>query len=115
MKDELIIFIKKAGYEITNEVDMAIEQLAEILVAEKKADISHVIKWLEEKRQNHHKVVEEIGIKNLDNWKTDPETGNIVHVSGKFFQIVGIKVEGAKDREVLSWTQPIMKQHECGI
>lgn len=115
MKDKLIDFIKKSGHKITEEVDMAVEQLVEIVDAEKKADIREVIKWLEEKRQNHPKVVEEIGINNLDKWKRDSKTGNIVHESGKFFQIVGIKVKGAKDREVLSWTQPIMKQHECGI
>jgi len=115
MKDKLIDFIKKSGHVVTEEVDTATEQLAELLDAGKETDISKVIEWLEEKRKNHHKVVEEIGIKNLDKWKTDPETGNIVHESGKFFQIVGIKVENAKDREVLSWTQPIMKQHECGI
>lgn len=115
MKDELINFIKKSGHKITKEVDMAVGQLAEIVDAEKKSDIGRIIKWLDEKRQNHHKVVEEININDLDKWKTDPKTGNITHESGKFFQIVGIKVEGAKDREVLSWTQPIMKQHECGI
>lgn len=115
MRDKLLNLIKKEGYLVTKEAQESAEQLVEILEAEKKSDISEIIKWLEEKRSKSHKVVEEIGIKNLDNWRSDPDTGNIVHESGKFFQIVGIKVEGAKDREVLSWTQPIMKQHECGI
>jgi len=39
----------------------------------------------------------------------------ISHDTGKFFSIIGVKVSGAKGREVNSWTQPMMKQNECGI
>ena len=115
MYEELITFIQTKGHLITPEVAIEVDQLCQSLEAENKSDITHILKWLEKKRADSPKVVEEIGINNLDKWKTHPETGNIGHESGQFFQIVGIKVTGAKDREVLSWTQPIIKQHECGI
>lgn len=115
LKEKIISFLKKQGHSVTGEVETAASQLSQIIVAQDKSDIEHVLTWLQEKRAQHPKVVEEIGIKSLDKWKTDPETGNVVHESGSFFQLVGIRVTGAKDREVLSWTQPIMKQHECGI
>jgi oxidase EvaA len=45
----------------------------------------------------------------------DATTGNIIHESGKFFSIVGVKVQGAGDREVMAWSQPMLKQEEIGI
>ena len=84
-------------------------------MAKEKSGVSKIIEWLEGIRQRSPMQVTEIAIKDLDKWKTDPETGNIVHDSGKFFQVVGLKVESANNREVDSWTQPIIKQYECGI
>src|SRR3989344_3026175 len=115
MRDKLLSLIKKEGYKVSGEVETAVNQLLEIMNAHDKSDIKDILKWLKEKRKNHPKIVEEIGINKLDRWKTDPETGNIIHESGNFFQMVGIRVTGAKDREVISWTQPIIKQYECGI
>ncbi len=115
MKDKIIDLLKKEGINISPEIDRAVNELGEIAEAKDKSNIEQVLGWLQEKRAYQPKVVEEIGIKNLDKWKADAQTGNITHESGNFFQIIGIKVTGAKDREVLSWTQPIIKQHECGI
>lgn len=79
------------------------------------ADIQPVLKWLEERRALYPVEVEEIGVNEAQGWKTDPATGNIVHESGKFFSIIGVKVTGAEDREVPSWSQPMLKQEEIGI
>ncbi len=115
MYHKLIAFLENEGYAITKEVETEVDQLCQTLDAENNSDITEILSWLEGKRRVALKVVEEIDINKLDKWKRHPETGNIGHESGQFFQIVGIKVTGAKDREVLSWTQPIIKQHECGI
>lgn len=115
MKDKIIDLIKQEGHQINDQITAAVAELIETVEAGPNSDITSVLEWLAEKRKNQHKVVEEIGINKLDRWKADPETGNLTHDSGQFFQIIGIKVANAKDREVLSWTQPIIKQHECGI
>ncbi|TAJ14489.1 hypothetical protein EPO56_02050 [Patescibacteria group bacterium] len=78
-------------------------------------DIEPILKWLKEKQESYPVTVEEVGITDLEGWKTDSATGNIVHDSGKFFSIIGVKVNGAADREVPSWTQPMLKQEEVGI
>ena len=116
-KKELLDFIKRGGYVVTKELEDAAGQLLEIGEAQKQnlGDIAAPLAWLEEKRGSYDVRTEEIGVNALDKWHADPQTGNISHESGKFFSVVGVKVAGAKGREVLSWTQPMIKQEECGI
>jgi oxidase EvaA len=79
------------------------------------SDIQRVLTWLKERQTSYPVSVEEVGVNDLEGWKVHPETGNIVHESGKFFSIVGVKVTGAADREVPSWSQPMLKQEEVGV
>ena len=97
----------------SKEVDDAINNLLE--VSQGNSDITGIMKWFEERRKACNIETKEIGINELEKWKVDPRTGIISHDSGKFFSIIGVSVKGAKDREVPSWTQPLMKQQECGI
>ncbi len=113
LKSKIISFIKEDKKEINGEIESAVEQLLE--VSKGSSDVSQIINWLEEKRRNCPIQTEETGLNNLDKWKTDPNTGVVSHQSGKFFSIIGVRVNGADSREVSSWTQPIMKQQECGI
>src|SRR3989344_10854 len=115
MPEKLQKLLEHEGYTVTEEVAEELERLAELLAEGGTADIAGVLEWLEERRKNNTMQVTEIGIKDLAGWKTDPATGNIVHASGRFFQIVGVQIEGAEEREVSSWTQPMIKQNECGI
>lgn len=79
------------------------------------ADIQPILTWLKERQESYPVTVEEVGINELQGWKVDPVSGNITHDSGKFFSIIGVKVTGAADREVPSWSQPMLKQEEVGI
>lgn len=115
MYDELVSFLKNKGYAITEEVKIEVDQLSQVVKAQKQSDIEPVLKWLEKKRKAYTITIEEVGIKDLNKWKVDKKTGNISHESSKFFTMMGIKVSEARGREVLSWTQPMMKQNECGI
>jgi dTDP-4-dehydro-6-deoxy-alpha-D-glucopyranose 2,3-dehydratase len=78
-------------------------------------NIAPILAWLKERQASYPVTVEEVGINDLSGWKADPLTGNILHDSGKFFSIIGVRVNGAADREVPSWTQPMLKQEEVGI
>lgn len=78
-------------------------------------NIQQILAWLERRRDSYTVIVEEIGVNQTEVWKTDPATGNIAHESGKFFSIVGVNVRGAGDREVMAWSQPMLKQEEIGI
>lgn len=79
------------------------------------ADIKPILAWLKEKQGSYPVTVEEAGVNDVQGWETDPVSGNITHESGKFFSIIGVKITGAADREVPSWSQPMLKQEEVGI
>lgn len=112
---ELILFLKKKGYTVSKDIKAEVDQLVQTIDAQKTSEITSVLKWLEKKRELYAISVEEIPINDLDSWRVDPKSGNISHKSNRFFTMIGIKVSEAKGREVLSWTQPMMKQNECGI
>lgn len=78
-------------------------------------NIQPILEWLQERRDSYLVTVEEISVHETQGWMKDATTGNIVHESGKFFSIVGVKVQGAGDREVMAWSQPMLKQEEIGI
>lgn len=78
-------------------------------------DITPILAWLKERQNSYPVTIEEVGVNEVVGWGADPELGNITHETGKFFSIVGVKVNGAADREVPSWSQPMLKQEEIGI
>lgn len=78
-------------------------------------DIQPILAWLKEKQESYPVTVEEVGVNDVLGWKTDSVSGNITHESGKFFSVIGVKITGASDREVPSWSQPMLKQEEVGI
>lgn len=80
-----------------------------------EVNIESILLWLCERRDSYTVTVEEIGVNQTKGWKTDEVTANIIHESGKFFSIIGVNVQGAGDREVMSWSQPMLKQEEIGI
>ncbi|MFA5877260.1 MAG: NDP-hexose 2,3-dehydratase family protein [Candidatus Paceibacterota bacterium] len=78
-------------------------------------DINPILAWLKEKQESYPVTVEAVGVNDVQGWKADSISGNITHESGKFFSIIGVKITGASDREVPSWSQPMLKQEEVGI
>lgn len=80
-----------------------------------ETDIQPILDWLKERQESYPVTVEEVGVKDCPGWQVDEKTGNIDHETGKFFSILGVKVTGAADREVPSWSQPMLKQEEVGI
>lgn len=115
LHEDIKKLLQEKGYKITDEINDSIERLVEMVDAQDKSDISDVLQWLDSQRKNYPARVEEIPIPELEKWNVDPKTGWIIHETGKFFQIVGVRVTGATNREVPSWTQPMMKQNETGV
>lgn len=110
LKEEIKSLLPKNNLE---HIENAIENLIDI--SHGNGDIIEIMRWLEEKRKNCQVETEEVGIKDLDRWNVHPKTGVVSHDTGKFFSLIGVKVRGAENREVSSWTQPMMKQQETGI
>ncbi|WP_405739989.1 NDP-hexose 2,3-dehydratase family protein [Streptomyces sp. NBC_01525] len=70
--------------------------------------------WLDERRRSHRFHVERIPFAQLDNWSFDGDTGNLVHDSGRFFTVEGLRVT-VDEGPYREWHQPIIRQPEVGI
>jgi oxidase EvaA len=72
------------------------------------------LKWFHEKKKEDNFIVNEIPFSGLDQWDFLDNKTALVHHSGKFFKIEGIRVRtnfgGQKE-----WEQPIINQPEIGI
>lgn len=67
--------------------------------------------WFLSQQRNCQMIVEDISIKDCRGWTVDKETGWIVHESGEFFVIQGVRIKSSENREVSSgWDQPILTQ-----
>lgn len=70
--------------------------------------------WFAERRRAHSFRVVRIPISKCPNWHFEPEWGDLVHDTGRFFRIQGLEVE-TNFGSIRRWTQPIINQPEIGI
>ncbi|SCL21843.1 oxidase EvaA [Micromonospora nigra] len=70
--------------------------------------------WFNARTRANSFQVEQIPFAELRGWDFDPETGNLVHETGRFFSIEGLRVR--TNRPWMSeWGQPIIVQPEIGV
>ena len=55
-----------------------------------------------------------INLNQCEKWKLD-KNNNLYHTSGQFFKVKGVRTSGSLNREVNSWTQPILTQKHGGV
>ncbi|HEU5109052.1 MAG TPA: NDP-hexose 2,3-dehydratase family protein [Micromonosporaceae bacterium] len=67
--------------------------------------------WSERARANRFEVTG-IPFSQLSGWRFVAESGNLAHVSGRFFSVEGLHVEADG---LGSWHQPVLNQPEIGI
>ena len=116
--DEIREILENSGYDINSETISRIETLIESIRDDNQINkLDYIIDWFNKKREESDMLVEEIGINDLDKWIVDPDTGNLKHESGGFFEVIGIKASNTFDREVgkKGWTQPMIAKNPGGI
>lgn len=116
--DEIRSVLEKNGYNVDSEVILRIKTMIDSIRDDNQINkLDYIIKWFNKKRQESDMIVKEIGIKELDKWNVDEKTGNIIHDSKGFFQVIGVRVSNTFDREVgkEGWTQPIIANNPGGI
>ncbi|MEU4349623.1 NDP-hexose 2,3-dehydratase family protein [Streptomyces sp. NPDC023838] len=69
-------------------------------------------RWFAERGRATDYRVKEVPLDRLTGWHTDPDTGNLVHHTGRFYTVEGVQVSV---RDGASWSQPIIVQPEIGI
>jgi len=74
---------------------------------------AEILRWIESKNASAKTRLKQIPLDQMRCWHINPETGSIIHESGKFFSIEGIHVE-TNWTSLTSWDQPIINQPEIG-
>jgi len=86
----------------------------ENLKGSEKQEIQSIIKWIKDRQKKVRSTSKIINLNQCKGWDFD-KNKNLYHKSGQFFEVKGIKTTGAFDREVKSWTQPILTQKHGGL
>ena len=116
--DEISKILEKEDYSIDSDTISRIETMLESIRDDNQINkLDYIIDWFNKKREESDMLVEEIGINELDKWNVDKDSGNILHESKGFFQVIGVKVSNTFDREVgkKGWTQPMIAKNPGGI
>lgn len=75
-------------------------------------DLQDIIQWITSLKFKYELEVTSIGISEMKHWSYD---GNIIcHDSGKYFDVIGARVE-IGNREVVSWDQPMVRSAQEGL
>jgi oxidase EvaA len=76
--------------------------------------LSRLDAWLADRTEAQRFSVEQIGLDALRGWRTQRDTGNLVHESGRFFTVEGLRVRTDRGPDG-GWEQPIIIQPEIGL
>lgn len=72
------------------------------------------LKWFENKKVEENFIVNEIPFSKFDQWFFSEDKASLLHQSGKFFRIEGIRIQ-TNFGGLQEWEQPIINQPEIGI
>ena len=73
-----------------------------------------VLAWMATRQRRNSFSVVPVPLTQLTGWRFAPESGNLVHDSGKFFTVEGVRVH-TDYGPVARWSQPIIDQPERSI
>ena len=118
LNDKIRELLENNEYSVDSDAMSRIDTMIESLRDDNQINkLDYIINWFNKKREESDMIVEEIGIDDLDKWNVDPDTGNVKHESGGFFEVIGVKASNTFDREVgkKGWTQPMIAKNPGGI
>lgn len=75
-------------------------------------DLQNIIHWITSLKFKYALEVKPIGLSKMRHWQYDGNT--IRHEEGKYFEIIGVRVE-IGNREVVSWDQPMVRSSQEGL
>ena len=77
----------------------------------KSDEVNDIVKWLEYCTDTSGMVVEEISLAEMINWRIDAAGAVMGHITGDFYEIIGLRVHTSRTREISEgWDQPMVKQ-----
>lgn len=75
-------------------------------------DLQDIIQWITSLKFKYELEVSPVGISDIEHWIYDGNT--IRHEDGKYFDVMGVRVE-IGNREVVSWDQPMVRSAQEGL
>lgn len=107
-------FLKRLNLFKTEFPELTIYQIEKLvehsMCTNIKIDFSDLISWAEKKNKDFNIAIEEIPLKSLNKWNFTENS--ISHETGRFFEILGLRVSSNSGREIdEGWDQPIVKEH----
>jgi len=94
--------------------DTDLPQRLALSAAHTPRSAADIAAWLDERRQNNPSTVERVPFADLDGWHFDPDSGDLVHETGRFFGVHGLRVETDYGNRP-TWEQPIIDQRDVAI
>ncbi|MFC9087292.1 NDP-hexose 2,3-dehydratase family protein [Nocardiopsis dassonvillei] len=79
-----------------------------------KADLSSFFDWFHSNTDLVRTRTQRIPLNELDGWRSEPDSGDLVHDSGRFFRVQGLEAH-VDAGPVRAWDQPIIVQPEIGL
>ncbi|MFI7394905.1 NDP-hexose 2,3-dehydratase family protein [Streptomyces tendae] len=102
--------------QLTERVDAALpERITRSAAARRGESVRDITAWVQQRRRDVGFTVRRIPLEELDGWSFSPETGNLVHRTGRFFTVQGLRVSIGEPPQAVSWHQPVIAQPEVGI
>ena len=77
-------------------------------------NIQKILSWRNKLLKKTKIKTKLINLNECEKWKFD-KNSNLYHSSGQFFKVQGVRTTGSFNREVASWTQPILTQKHGGV
>jgi len=71
-----------------------------------------ILNWITQEKIKYRTEVKKIPLKDVSNWKI--EENEIRNLANKYFSVVAVRVRSG-NREVMEWTQPIIKETHPGF
>lgn len=106
----------QARARLTDRADAVLsERITRSAAARRGESVADITAWVQRRRREVDFTVRRIPFDELDGWSFSPETGNLVHRSGRFFTVQGLRVSTGEHPDRRSWHQPIIAQPEVGI
>ena len=89
-------------------------QLSARTLATSQANLETCLQWHAEHVKRAQFNVRQIPFSQLTDWKFDENTGDLMHSSGRFFRVQGLRAK-TDLAHLNGWEQPIVNQPEFGI
>lgn len=102
-----------------NSIGLDYETMIDVLVSKRTHVALHTDSEVEDWLTTHiglpRMISSIVPIDKIERWSPDPETGNITHDSGMFFEVTGVHVRHRSPLRDTEWDQPLLEQPEIGI